>query len=132
MLLTSATPSDRQTRPISHRRPTRCSRPYSHLCLYRQAAVGPLLRHLPHEVDSPIMPTLLREGPYRFYFFSGDIGEPRHVHVDAGGSSAKFWLTPVSLHYNIGFSARELRAIERIVLQHQRKFMEAWDAYFGA
>jgi hypothetical protein len=51
--------------------------------------------------------------------------------VDAGGSTAKFWLVPVSLHYSISFSARELRAIERIVLQHQKKFVEAWDAYFG-
>ncbi|HUP63568.1 MAG TPA: DUF4160 domain-containing protein [Thermoanaerobaculia bacterium] len=51
--------------------------------------------------------------------------------VDAGGSSAKFWLNPVSLHYNIGFSARELRVIERIVLDHRQQFVEAWDAYFG-
>ena len=63
-----------------------------------------------------IMPTILREGPYRFYFFSGDVGEPRHVHVDAAGSTAKFWLTPVAL---------------RIALQHQKNFVEAWDAYFG-
>jgi hypothetical protein len=77
------------------------------------------------------MPTLLRKGPYRFYFFSGDLGEPRHVHVDGDDSSAKFWLTPVSLHYNVGFSARELRAIERIVLEHRQQFVEAWDAYFG-
>ena len=76
------------------------------------------------------MPTLLRDGPYRFYFYSGDVGEPHHIHVDAAGSSAKFWLKPVSLHYNLGFSARELRVIERIVLQHQKKFVEAWDAYF--
>lgn len=77
------------------------------------------------------MPTILRQGPYRFYFFSGDLGEPRHVHVDAGDSTAKFWLTPVSLHYNIGFPARDLRAIERIVVDHSREFVEAWDAYFG-
>ena len=77
------------------------------------------------------MPTLLREGPYRFYFYSGDVGEPRHVHVDAHESSAKFWLEPVSLHYNMGFSARELRAIERIVLEHRHEFAEGWDAYFG-
>ncbi len=76
------------------------------------------------------MPTLRREGPYRFYFYSGDVGEPRHVHVDAGDSSAKFWLNPVSLHYNMGFSARELRAIERIVLEQRQAFVEAWDAYF--
>jgi hypothetical protein len=77
------------------------------------------------------MPTIHREGRYRFYFFSGDLGEPRHVHVDSGDSSAKFWLSPVSVHYNLGFSARELRVIERIVLQRQKEFMEAWDAYFG-
>ena len=76
------------------------------------------------------MPTIRREGPYRFYFFSGDIGEPPHVHVDAGDSTAKFWLSRVALHYNLGFSARELRAIERVVLKHQAEFLEAWNAYF--
>ncbi|HEX8169364.1 MAG TPA: DUF4160 domain-containing protein, partial [Thermoanaerobaculia bacterium] len=64
------------------------------------------------------MPTIHREGRYRFYFFSGDVGEPRHVHVDSGDSSAKFWLSPVSVHYNLGFSPGVLRVIERIVLQH--------------
>jgi hypothetical protein len=77
------------------------------------------------------MPTLLREGPYRFYFYSGDLGEPVHVHVDAGGTTAKFWLQPVSLHYNIGFSARELRVVERITREHREEFIEAWNAYFG-
>jgi len=77
------------------------------------------------------MPTIWREGPYRIYFYSGDLGEPHHVHVDGGGSTAKFWLKPVSLHYNIGFSARELRAVEIIVVDHRQEFVEAWDAYFG-
>ena len=41
------------------------------------------------------MPTLLREGPYRFFFYSdeGDPREPPHVHVTAGDRLAKFWLT---------------------------------------
>lgn len=53
------------------------------------------------------------------------------MHIDAGESTAKFWLAPVSLHYNLGFSPRELRAVERIVLDHRQEFVEAWDAYFG-
>ncbi len=77
------------------------------------------------------MPTIRRDGPYRFYFYSGDVGEPRHVHVDAGDASAKFWLEPVGLHYNIGFSARELRVIETIVVAHRDEFVEAWNAFFG-
>ncbi len=27
------------------------------------------------------MPTIYREGPYDFVFFSSDYGEPPHVHV---------------------------------------------------
>ena len=53
------------------------------------------------------------------------------MHVDADDATAKFWLSTVSLHYNLGFTARELRAIERIVLEHQQEFVKAWDAYFG-
>jgi hypothetical protein len=41
------------------------------------------------------MPTALRTGPYRFYFYSYDCGEPRHMHVDRENRSAKFWLDPV-------------------------------------
>lgn len=40
------------------------------------------------------MPTTLRTGPYRFYFYSYDCGEPRHTHVDRENMSAKFWLDP--------------------------------------
>ncbi len=40
------------------------------------------------------MPTALRLGPYRFYFYSYDCGEPRHMHVDCENKSAKFWLDP--------------------------------------
>ena len=39
-------------------------------------------------------PTILRLGPYRFYFNSRE--ETRmHVHVEAGGGMAKFWLEPI-------------------------------------
>ena len=40
------------------------------------------------------MPTVLREEGYRFYFYSHEPNEPPHVHVDKGGSTAKFWLEP--------------------------------------
>ena len=43
------------------------------------------------------MPTVLRQGPYRFYFFSHEPGEPPHVHVDRGDLSIKVWLNPVTL-----------------------------------
>jgi hypothetical protein len=36
------------------------------------------------------MPTVLRDGPYRFYFYSHEPNEPPHVHVDRDDRSAKF------------------------------------------
>lgn len=41
------------------------------------------------------MPTVLRSGPYRFYFYAGDRAEPLHVHVERDDAEAKFWLDPV-------------------------------------
>jgi hypothetical protein len=58
------------------------------------------------------MPTVLREGPYRIYFFSHEPNEPAHVHVDRDASSAKFWLNPVGLARNLGFRAADLREID--------------------
>lgn len=78
------------------------------------------------------MPTVLRIGPYRFYLYSHEPDEPAHVHVDRDDSSAKFWLQPVSLARNRGFSARELRQVQGLVEQHQAELLEAWNEFFGS
>src|SRR6266508_860058 len=77
------------------------------------------------------MPTVLRSGPYRFYFVSHDLHEPPHVHVDRDDDSAKFWLAPVALASNLGFTTVELRRIQRLVVEHEPRLLEAWDEYFG-
>ncbi len=76
------------------------------------------------------MPTVLRTGPYRLYFHSHEPNEPPHVHVDRDDQSCKFWLQPVSLGRNLGFSARELRNIEKIIIENERLLLEAWNDYF--
>ncbi len=78
------------------------------------------------------MPTVYREGPYSFLFFSSDAGEPPHIHVKRDRSIAKFWLEPVALAKNSGFADHELNDIERLVNEHQAELREAWDDYFGA
>lgn len=77
------------------------------------------------------MPTVLRMGPYRVYFYSHDVSEPPHVHVDHDQQSAKFWLEPVCLGRNLGFGAVELRRIERLVADHRDELLEAWHDHFG-
>ncbi len=77
------------------------------------------------------MPTVLRDGPYRFYFFSHEPGEPPHVHVDRDDASAKFWLEPVALATNRGFPPRELRELERLVRQRNDELKGAWYEHHG-
>ena len=78
------------------------------------------------------MPTVLRYGPYRFYFHSHETTEPSHIHVDRDDQTAKFWTAPVALASSIGFSPRELRTIQLMVIEHRLTFLEAWNGYFGA
>jgi hypothetical protein len=76
------------------------------------------------------MPTTLRLGPYRFYFYSHDCGEPRHTHVDRENMSAKFWLDPnISLAENYGFNRKELRDVERISHDNLEVLRNEWDAF---
>jgi hypothetical protein len=77
------------------------------------------------------VPTVLRIRGYKFYFYSHEPNEPPHVHVDKGGASAKFWLNPVALARNFGFSAVELGKIQRLVEEHQPYLLEKWNEYFG-
>jgi hypothetical protein len=78
------------------------------------------------------MPTVLRIGRFRFFFFSNEVQEPPHIHVKADRDEARFWLEPIDLAANYGFRAHELNEIERLVLEHQAEFMEAWNEHFGS
>ena len=78
------------------------------------------------------MPTVLRSGPYRLYFFSHEPNEPPHVHVDRDNLSAKFWLQPVALARNFGFQAHELRRIRALIEEHRARFLEVWNGHIGA
>jgi hypothetical protein len=76
------------------------------------------------------MPTILRSGPYRFFFYSNEGTEPAHVHVQRDRSLAKFWLRPVVLASSVGFSGKELREIEALVREHQEQFEEVLNDFF--
>lgn len=77
------------------------------------------------------MPTVLRHGPYRFFFYAGDGHEPLHVHVERDSHAAKFWLDPVRLQDSGGLRRSDLRDVERLVTEHQATLMEAWNEYFN-
>ena len=76
-------------------------------------------------------PTILKIGPYRFFFNSREEIRP-HIHVSCPAGVAKFWLEPiVSLASYYRLSPRELRQIENIVREHEDDFKSAWDQHFS-
>ncbi len=76
------------------------------------------------------MPTALRVGPYRFFFYAGDRDEPPHVHVEREDKIAKFWLDPIRLQRSGGFSRSEIGRIQKLVSAHHERLLEAWNEYF--
>jgi hypothetical protein len=77
------------------------------------------------------MPTILRTGGFRVYFYSHEPGEPPHIPADRGGATAKVWLDQVTLASNSGFSAAELGAVLRLV-RTREECLEAWHGFFDA
>jgi hypothetical protein len=78
------------------------------------------------------MPTVLRSGPFRFFFYSNESGEPAHIHIQRDRMLAKFWLKPVALASSIRFSPKELRKLEALVIENRETLLEAWNEYLGS
>ncbi len=76
-------------------------------------------------------PTVLRSGPYRFFFYASDRDEPRHIHVERNEKVAKFWLDPIRLQSSGGFNRLELRRIRSMIAENLDQLTEAWNGYFG-
>jgi hypothetical protein len=83
------------------------------------------------ETGCSVMPTILRSGPYRFYFYAGDRHEPKHVHMERDDKVAKSWLEPVQLARGGGFGRVELGRMEFLIGRHHSRLVEAWNDYFG-
>jgi hypothetical protein len=77
------------------------------------------------------MPTVLRIGPYRFFFYAGDRDEPAHVHVERDDCEAKFWLDPVRLVHSFGFPSNEINKIEAIVGDNAQNLLDSWNEFFN-
>jgi hypothetical protein len=77
------------------------------------------------------MPTVLRVGPYRFFFYSADGTEPPHVQVERDAGVAKFWLGPVRLQESRGFGQVELGRIEAIVRNNVESLTRFSDEFFA-
>lgn len=62
---------------------------------------------------------------------SYDCNEPPHVHVRRDRNEAKFWLEPVEIEREGGFSGHELREIRDIIIGNLDKMQEKWYEHCG-
>jgi hypothetical protein len=76
------------------------------------------------------MPTVLRVGPYRFFFYAGDGEEPPHVHVERDNHVAKFWLDPVRLQTDGRFAGSEIGRLQSIIEENRGVLLRSWNEYF--
>jgi len=76
-------------------------------------------------------PTVVRDGPFRLFFFSRE--ESRiHVHVAHPDGEAKFWLGPVVyLATSTGLTSRQITEAQAIVETHIKEIEDAWIRHFG-
>ena len=78
-----------------------------------------------------MVPTIVRDGQFRLFFFSRE--EPRiHVHVAHADGEAKFWLTPsIALATSTGLSAQQLHDAQLVVASHLEEIESAWSRHFA-
>lgn len=94
--------------------------------------------HCDEEVDSRLLirtgrewwgfmsPEVLREGPFRFFFWSGDRGHPPHIHVRRDDKTARFSLEPVQPESSGRMTAKEIGQIQKIITRNRDTMLRAW------
>jgi hypothetical protein len=54
-----------------------------------------------------------------------------HIHVRRDSALCKFWLEPVVLASNNGFSAKDLNRVRTIIINYLDRIREKWDEHCG-
>ncbi len=77
-------------------------------------------------------PTVFKEGPFRFFFFSRE--EPRmHVHISCPDGEAKFWIEPIiSLATYRGLNKKQLNQMQLLVEKHIDEILSSWKNHFSS
>lgn len=76
-------------------------------------------------------PTVLRDGPFRLFFFSRE-EQRMHVHVAHPDGEAKFWLEPtIEVAAVLGLPPRTVGDAEAVVRRHEQEVRDAWTRHFS-
>ena len=77
-------------------------------------------------------PTVFREGPFRFFFFSRE-EERLHIHVQSADGEANFWIEPkIELAKSYGLNEQALGRVEKMIGERKQEIRDAWSSHFGS
>ncbi len=76
------------------------------------------------------MPTILRIGKFRFFFYSNE-HLPKHIHVECDDGVAKFSLISCELVKAKRLNATEINRIRKLVVENKGQLINKWDEYFN-
>ena len=79
-------------------------------------------------MQEKILPTLLLEKGFKFFFYANE-HEPKHIHVLKSGDYAKIDLKTLMVTKNY-LKPTDLKKAIEIVKVHQEAFERRWDEYF--
>jgi len=76
------------------------------------------------------MPTVFREGGYRFFFYSND-HRPIHIHVQYQNGEAVFDLEDgVDLRESHGLKMKQLSKAEELATEQKELIIQKWHEHF--
>jgi len=75
------------------------------------------------------MPTVLRIGGYRFFFFS-DEHLPMHIHIEKADSYVRIEIETLKVTDSYNISHKEVKKLKRFVEENREVLKGAWNAYF--
>ena len=86
-----------------------------------------------HWARNTIMPTLLKQNGFVFYFYSREYPfKSAHVHVRYQGRTAVFWLKPeVELLKNDSMRRKEVAKAMEIITENRQNFQEKYHEFFS-
>jgi hypothetical protein len=79
-----------------------------------------------------VSPTVFRDGPFRFFFFSRE-EERLHIHIQSVDGEAKVWIEPeIELARNYQLSDQDLGRVLQLVIEHEQEIRDAWRRHFNS
>ena len=80
------------------------------------------------------MPTILYIYGWRLFFYSNEINEPIHIHVQKGDMQGKFWLMIDEIEiieaFCYNFTSASKKEIKKIIYKNFDIIVDAWFNHF--